>query len=158
MRSSLKMKAGRWFKGARGKLPKRWKRTKKLSAQRKMKSLPRSPIFVCVLHPNGQGKRYQFSKSRCRSPQVFACFAPGRDSTSVAGSRSFATSGVSSVSSGLGSSSVDPSLLEQHQSPDGSFLVSRGTPLRRCLSFFGARSSGGSSRSLLQSWLGRCHC
>ena len=30
------------------------------------------------------------------------------------------------MSSGLGSSSVDPSLLEQHQSPDGSFLVSRG--------------------------------
>ena len=80
-------------------------------------------------------------------PQVFACFAPGRDSTSVAGSRSFATSGESSVSSGLGSSSADPSLLEQHQSPDGSFLVSRGTPLRRCPDFFGARSSGGYLRA-----------
>ena len=71
-----------------------------------MKSPPRSLIFVCVLHPNGQGKRCPvFQSPNVGPPQVFACFAPGRDSTSVAGSGSFAASGVSTVSSdsrGLG--------------------------------------------------------
>ena len=38
-----------------------------------------------------------FQSPNVGPPQVLACFAPGRDSTSVAGSRSFATSGVSSV-------------------------------------------------------------
>ena len=55
---------------------------------------------------------------------------------------------------GVGSSFVGPSLLEQHQSPDGSFLVSRGTSLRRCLPFCGTRSTDvASSRSFSQSWV-----
>ena len=144
MLSSLKMKAGRWFRNARGKFPNCFRRTKGKSSQRKMKSLPRSLFFVCVLHPNGQGQRNPVFKVHLLGPpQDFGCVAPGRDSISLVGSRAVVASGASSSAFGVGSSFVGPALLEQPQSPDGSFLVSRGTSLRRCPPVFGSRSTDG---------------
>ena len=88
-----------------------------------------------------------FQSPHVGPPQVFECVAPGRDSTSIVGSRSVVESGASLLAFGFGSSFVGPSLLEQHQSPDGSFLVSRGTSLRRCPPLFGARSTDGHLRA-----------
>ena len=66
MLSFLMRRPGRWCKGARGKRPRSLIGTKNQSARRKVKSQPRHPVFVCRLHPNGQGKIVRFSKSKCR--------------------------------------------------------------------------------------------
>ena len=94
-----------------------------------MKSQPRHPVFVCVLHPNGQGKIAQFSKSICGVPQVLACFVPGRDSKGFKLGKSGASLECSFMSLGLsghggsGASFVDPSLMEQRGLLGACFLA-----------------------------------
>ena len=83
--------------------------------------------IFCLRAPSQRTGRKipSFQSPHVGLPQGFGCVAPGRDSTSIVGSRSVVESGAPLSAFGVGSSFVGPSLLEQHQSPDGSFLVSR---------------------------------